>query len=87
VQKGFVLLIEFFRIINYCMIFHCLSVVNFYIIFLYYSFFQLTQLEELNIGWNTFNAVPDVVSLLTSLKQLKMNRCPISSLHEELTTR
>jgi len=69
------------------MIFHCLSVVNFYIIFLYYSFSQLTQLEILDIGNNPLNTVPDVVSLLTSLKQLKMNRSRIFSLHEELTTR
>jgi len=87
VQEGFVLLIEFFTIINCCMIFHYLSVVDFYIIFLYYSFSQLTQLEILDIQWNHLNTVPDVVSSLTSLKQLKMNRCPISSLHEELTTR
>jgi len=76
------LLIEFCRTINCCMIFNYFPVVNFYIIFLYYSLSQLTQLEELNIGYNTLNTLPDVVSSLTSLKQLNMNRCGISSLPE-----
>jgi len=49
---------------------------------LYYSLRQLTQLEMLNIGMNTLNTVPDVVSSLTSLKQLYMKRCGISSLPE-----
>jgi len=62
------------------MIFHYFPAVNFYIIFLYYSLSQLTQLEILNIGYNTLNTVPNVVSSLASLKQLNMNRCRISSL-------
>jgi len=49
---------------------------------LYYSLFQLTQLEILHIARNPLNAVPDVVSSLTSLKQLYMSRCGISSLPE-----
>jgi len=53
---------------------HCIT--------LYYSLSQLTQLEILNIGHNTLNTVPDVVSSLTSLKQLYMWGCGISSLPE-----
>jgi len=49
---------------------------------LYYSFSQLTQLETLYIGRNTLNTVPDVVSSLTSLKQLNMSDCGISSVPE-----
>jgi len=49
---------------------------------IYYSLSQLTQLEKLNIGWNTLNTVPDVVSSLTSLKQLDMSECGIFSLPE-----
>jgi len=49
---------------------------------LYYSLGQLTQLDILNIGGNPLNTVPDVVSSLTSLKQLDMDRCDISSLPE-----
>jgi len=63
---------------------HMLCVILFscYSITLYYSLSQLTQLEKLNIGWNTLNTVPDVVSSLTSLKQLNMSRCRISRLPE-----
>jgi len=42
----------------------------------------MTQLEILGIGVNPLNTVPDVVSSLTSLKQLDMNSCGISSLPE-----
>jgi len=55
---------------------------NFYIIFLYHSFSQLTQLEKLDIGRNPLNTVRYVVSSLTSLKQLNMKSCGISSLPE-----
>jgi len=48
----------------------------------YYRFSQLAQLEILDIGVNTLNTVPDVVSSLTSLKQLNMIDCDISSLPE-----
>jgi len=48
----------------------------------YYSLSQLTQLEKLDIGENPLNTVPDVVSSLTSLKQLDMRECGISSLPE-----
>jgi len=53
---------------------HCIS--------LYYSLSQLTQLQILAIGHNLLNTVPDVVSSLTSLKQLYMSSCRISSLPE-----
>jgi len=76
----FVLLIEFFRTTNCCMVFDSLPVANFYIVFLYYSLYQLTQLEILDIQWNHLHTVPDVVSFLTSLKQLNMWRCGISNL-------
>jgi len=42
---------------------------------LYYSLSQLTQLEILDIGMNTLNTVPEVVSSLTSLKQLNVENC------------
>jgi len=63
---------------------HMLCVILFscHSITLYYSLSQLTQLEELHIGWNTLKTVPDVVSSLTSLKQLDMEECGISSLPE-----
>jgi len=64
------------------MIFYSLPVVCIYIIFLYYSLSQLTQLEILNIGSNPLNTVPDVVSSLRSLKDLDMSRFGISSLPE-----
>jgi len=48
----------------------------------YYSLSQLTQLEKLDIGGNTLKTAPDVVSSLTSLKQLDMISCGISSLPE-----
>jgi len=57
-------------------LFSCLSIT------LYYSLCQLTQLEKLHIEDNTLNTVPDVVSSLSSLKQLNMRRCDISSLPE-----
>jgi len=53
-----------------------------YCISLYYSLSQLTQLEILDIRDNSLNTVPGVVSSLTSLKQLNMNNCGISSLPE-----
>jgi len=65
---------KFYNIVNYTYLCYCIS--------LYYSFSQLTQLEELDIGENPLNTVPDVVSSLTSLKQLNMSRCRISSLPE-----
>jgi len=49
---------------------------------LYYSICQLTQLEILDMYNNTLNMVPEVVSSLTSLKQLDINQCGISSLPE-----
>jgi len=55
---------------------------SFHSITLYYSLCQLTQLEELHIEGNPLYTVPDVVSSLTSLKQLNMSRCDISSLPE-----
>jgi len=64
---------------------HMLCVILFscHSITLCYSLSQLTQLEKLNIGYNfTLNTVPDVVSSLTSLKQLDMSHCRISSLPE-----
>jgi len=57
------------------MIFHSLPVVYIYVIFLYYSLSQLTQLETLDIVGNPLNTVPDVLSSLTSLKQLNMRHC------------
>jgi len=61
---------------------HMLCVILFscHSITLCYSLSQLTQLEILDIGENPFNTVPDVVSSLTSLKQLNMSHCRISSL-------
>jgi len=50
--------------------------------YLYYSLWKLKQLKTLDLRGNPLNTVPDVVSSLTSLKQLKMNRCGISSLPE-----
>jgi len=63
---------------------HMICVVLFfcYSITLYYSLSQLTQLEKLDIRGNTLNTVPDVVSSLTSLKQLNMSNSRISSLPE-----
>jgi len=50
---------------------------------LYYSLCQLTQLEKLdNIGYNPLNTVPEVVSSLTSLEELKMWNCKLSNLPE-----
>jgi len=60
----------------------CVILFSCHSITLYYSLSQLTQLEKLNIRWNTLNTVPDVVSSLTSLKQLDMSYCRISSLPE-----
>jgi len=57
------------------MIFHSFPVVYIYVIFLYYSLSQLTQLETLDIVGNPLNTVPEVVSSLTSLKQLNMSYC------------
>jgi len=48
----------------------------------YYSLCQLTQLEKLRIGWNSLNSVSEVVSSLTSLKELDMLRCKLSNLPE-----
>jgi len=61
---------------------HMLCVILFscHSITLYYSLSQLTQLEILDIGHNTLNTVPDVVSSLTLLKYLNMSYCGISSL-------
>jgi len=53
---------------------HCIS--------LYYSLSKLTQLEILYIEDNLLNTEPDVVSSLTSLKQLYMSSCGISCLPE-----
>jgi len=61
-------------IVNYTYLCYCIS--------LYCSLSQLTQLEILDVGSNPLNRVPDVVSSLTSLKQLDMNSCDISSLPE-----
>jgi len=47
-----------------------------------FSLCQLTQLEKLNIGWNSLNTVPKVVSSLKSLKELYMWRCELSDLPE-----
>jgi len=60
----------------------CVVLFSYHSITLYYSFCQLTQLEKLDIGWNTLKTVPEVVSSLTSLKRLDMWRCGISSLPE-----
>jgi len=60
----------------------CVTFFSSHSITLYYSLSQLAQLEILNIGRNTLNTVPDVVSSLTSLKQLNMSHCGISSLPE-----
>jgi len=60
----------------------CVTLISCYSTTLYYSLSQLTQLEILKIGYNTLNTVPDVVSSLTSLKQLNMWSCGISSLPE-----
>jgi len=60
----------------------CVILFSCYSIPLYYSLSQLTQLEELNIGGNLLNTVPDVASSLTSLKQLDMSGCDISGLPE-----
>jgi len=49
---------------------------------LYYSLCQLTQLEKLRIAENPLNTVPEVVSSLTSLKELDMWRCKLSTLPE-----
>jgi len=49
---------------------------------LYYSLCQLTQLEILHIGANPLNIVPEVVSSLTSLKELDMVGCELSTLPE-----
>jgi len=48
----------------------------------YFSLRQLTQLERLYIGRNPLNAVPEVVSSLTSLKELDMIMCKLSTLPE-----
>jgi len=53
---------------------------------LYYSLCQLTQLENLDIGWNPLNTVPEVVSLLTSLKELNMWSCKLSTLLERFVS-
>jgi len=60
----------------------CVILFSCHSITLYYSLSQLTQLEILHIRENTFNTVPDVVSSLTSLKELDMSYCDISSLPE-----
>jgi len=60
----------------------CVILFSSHSITLYYSLCQLTQLEILDIGDNALNTVPDVVSSLTSLKQLDMSYCDISSLPE-----
>jgi len=49
---------------------------------LYYSLCQLTQLEKLYIGKNPLYAVPEVVSSLTSLKELTVGCCKLSTLPE-----
>jgi len=49
---------------------------------LYYSLCQLTQLEKLIIAGNPLNTVPEVVSSLTSLKELNMGGCELSDLPE-----
>jgi len=54
---------------------------------LFHSFCQLTQLEILDIHSNPLNILPDVVSSLTSLEQLKMCSCGISSLPERFVSR
>jgi len=48
----------------------------------YFSLCQLTHLEKLNIGWNSLNTVPEVVSSLTSLEELYMWSCELSTLPE-----
>jgi len=48
----------------------------------YFSLCQLTQLENLNIARNPINTVPEVVSSLTSLKELDMESCELSTLPE-----
>jgi len=48
----------------------------------YYSLCQLTQLEKLDIGYNPLNTLPEVVSSLTSLKELNMWICELSTLPE-----
>jgi len=50
--------------------------------YLFYSLCQLTQLEKLNIAKNSLNTVPEVVSSLTSLKELDMWQCELSDLPE-----
>jgi len=47
---------------------------------LYYSLCQLTQLEKLDIGDNPLYTVPDVVSSLTSLKELNKGSCKLFDL-------
>jgi len=49
---------------------------------LYYSLCQLTHLEKLNIAHNPLNTVPEVVSSLTSLKELDMWNCKLFNLPE-----
>jgi len=50
--------------------------------YLFYSLCQLTQLEKLDIGWNPLNTVPEVVTSLTSLEELNMESCELSTLPE-----
>jgi len=50
--------------------------------FYYYSLCQLTQLEKLNIAKNPLHTVPEVVSSLTSLKELDMRSCKLSDIPE-----
>jgi len=64
----------------------CVTLISCHSITLYYSLSQLTQLEILDIGRNPLNTVPDVVSSLTSLKQLDMWNCGISSLPERFVS-
>jgi len=48
----------------------------------YFSLCQLTQLEKLDIGLNPLHTIPEVVSSLTSLEELKLESCELSTLHE-----
>jgi len=47
---------------------------------------QLTQLEKLDIGKNPLNTVPEVVSSLTSLKELYMKDCKLYTLPERFVS-
>jgi len=72
--------LDMILILLYATLFSSYTVI--FCIILNCSLSQLTQLDILDIGDNPLNTVPDVVSSLTSLKQLNMNNCGISSLPE-----